>query len=337
MNPEVKMENTFIVLKGRFRAPASSSFGVFIIFLDNVSKNVEKYDIVSSHFSTLYENNINMPWHELEDIIAKLKWRGEYATSLTHDIQASFDDIFQAGTGRTQDIWANIKKSQLNKVNDIFDEVLARPTTDKAVKCEIAFENIMKSEVEEAKKNRSEREAKELLTSDGQPQLPGSMPVLEESAVILEVSLILSPISGIPIYDLKEGDKIFIKITEQTSRGQYFIDLLNASENNEIISIPATVVKMTKEGKIYTVLVNIGPGIYGKSLDEDTVKVKKYDPDEDKRKKKGVQEINFMQQPSSPSMSDTKDQGKTSMSLIFILIGAAAFLVAIILVWLLLT
>lgn len=309
MNPEIRMENTFIVIKGRFRAPATSSFGVFIIFLDNVTKNVEKYDIVSSHFSTLYENNVNMPWHEFEEIIAKLKWKGEYATSLTHDIQASFDDIFQAGTGRTQDIWSNVKKAQISKVSDIFDEVLARPTTDKAVKCEIAVENILKSEVEEAKKYRNEREAKEMLSTpdkEGQP-LPSSMPTLEESAVILEVSLILSPISGIPLYDLKEGDKIFIKITEQTSRGQYFIDLLNASENNEIIPIPATVVKMTKEGKIYTVLVSVGPGIYGKSLDEDTVKVKKYDPADDKRKKKSpVEEAGFMQPAAPPQPKEEK-------------------------------
>ncbi|MGA2141306.1 MAG: hypothetical protein ABSG94_02690 [Brevinematales bacterium] len=335
--PDIKMENTYIVIKGRFRAPSSSSFGVFIIFLDNMTKNVDKYDIVSSHFSTLYENNVNMPWHEFEDIISKLKWRGEYATSLTHDIQASFDDIFQAGTGRTQDIWSNVKKAQISKVSDIFDEVLARPTTDKAVKCEIAAESIMKSEIEEAKKFRSEREAKELLSGtekDSKPQPDGSTPEVGESAVILEVSLILSPISGIPIYDLKEGDKIFIKITEQSSRGQYFIDLLNASENNEIIPIPATVVKMTKEGKIYTVLVSVGPGIYGKSLDEDTVKVKKYDPAEDKRKKKpAAEEVSFAQPTANISEAAKKP---ASMNMIFILIGITAFIVIIILIWLLL-
>ncbi len=337
MNPEIKTENTYIVIKGRFRAPATSSFGIFIVFVDNLSKNVDKYDIVSSHFSTLYENNINMPWHEFEEIISKLKWKGEYATSLTHDIQASMDDIFQAGTGRTQDIWSNIKKSQLNKVTDIFDEVMARPTTDKAVKCEIAIENIMKSEIEEAKKLRTEREAKEMLsTPDAQgQQLPGSMPVLEESAVVLEVSLILSPIAGIPIYDLKEGDKIFVKISEQTSRGQYFIDLLNASENNEIVPIPASVVKMAKEGKIYTVLVNIGPGIYGKSLDEDTVKVKKYDPVDDKRKIKGMPEEAASAQPAQTASPDPAQKPKGSMNIIFILIGITAFIVIIILIWLL--
>jgi hypothetical protein len=334
--PEMKIENSYIIIKGRFRAPASSSFGIFIVYLDNLSKNVDKYDIVSSHFSTLYENNVNMPWHELEEIISRLKWKGEYATSLTHDIQASFDDIFQAGTGRTQDIWSSIKKSQFNKVTDIFDEVLARPTTDKAVKCEIAIENIMKSDIEEARRLRTEREAKEMLAVPEVPDhLPSSMPTLEESAVVLEVSLVLSPIAGIPIYDLKEGDRIFIKISEQTSRGQYFIDLLNASDNNEIIPIPATVIKMAKEGKIYTVLVNIGPSIYGRSLDEDTVKVKRYDPSEDKRKSKGEQEEAGFVQPAPATATEPSQKGKTSMNIIFILIGITAFLVIIILIWLL--
>ncbi len=339
MAAEVKMDNSYIVIKGRFRAVASSSYGVFIVFLDNITKNVDKYDIVSSHFSTLYENNISMPWHELEEIISKLKWRGEYATSLTHDIQASMEDIFQAGTGRTQDIWSNIKKAQLNKVSDIFDEVLARPTTDKNVKCELTIESIMKSEIEEAKKLRTEREAKELFSNadaGGQASLPSSMPVLEESAVVLEVSLVLSPISGIPIYDLKEDDKILIKISEQSSRGQYFIDLLNASEDNEIVPIPATVVKMTKEGKIYTVLVNIGPGIYGKSLDEDTVKVKKYDPADDKRKKKeAAPQVDFMQaSPATTPEKEKKRKGKEALNIIFIIIGIMAILMLIIIIYL---
>ncbi len=82
-----------------------------------------------------------------------------------------------------------------------------------------------------------------------------------------------------------------IKITEQSNRGQYYIDLLNASADHELIPIPATILKVSKEGKIYTVMASIGPGIYGKSIDEDTVKVKKYDPSLDKKKKSKVSEI----------------------------------------------
>ncbi|MGC8770389.1 MAG: DUF4899 domain-containing protein [Brevinematia bacterium] len=286
-------EKTTIIIKGRFKAPAVSSFGLFIIFMDNSSKAVEKYDVVSSHFSTLYENNISMPWNELENIITKLKWKGEYATSLTHDVQSTFDDLFQTGTGRTPEIWSNIKKLQFNKVEGIFEEVLSRPAGDKNIKVDIAIETLPASQIESVRKNQSESSGKDILSAispsqDAQPKQQKESYIPDDSAVLLEVSLVLSPVSGVPVYELKEGDKIFVKITEQSNRGQYFIDLLNASQDGEILPIPATVVKVTKEGKIYVVIVNIGPGIYGKSLDEDNVKVKMYDPMLDKRKQKGT-------------------------------------------------
>lgn len=77
---DIKVDANYLVIKGHFKATASSSYGVLIVFLDNTTKNVEKFDIVSSHFSTLYENNIGMPWGEMEDLISRLKWKGEYAT-----------------------------------------------------------------------------------------------------------------------------------------------------------------------------------------------------------------------------------------------------------------
>ncbi len=286
-------EKTTIIIKGRFKATASSSFGVFIVFMDNSSKNIEKFDVVASHFSTLYENNISIPWNEIENLITKLKWKGEYATSLTHDVQATLEDLFQAGTGRSGEIWSNIKKLQFNKVENIFEEVLARPTSDKNIKVDIAIETLPSSQIEAIRKNKAESGSKDILSAltpssqqENQQKQEKESYIPEDSAVLLEVSLVLSPVSGVPVYELKEGDKIFIKITEQSNRGQYFIDLLNASQDGEILPIPATVVKVTKEGKIYVVIVNIGPGIYGKSLDEDTVKVKMYDPMLDKRKQK---------------------------------------------------
>ncbi len=343
MSAEIKMDSSYIVIKGRFKAMATSSYGLFIVFLDNVSKTVEKFDIVSSHFSTLFENNIGMPWNELEDIIIKLKWKGEYATSLTHDIQAGIEDLFQPGTGRTQDIWSNIKKAQINKAVTIFEEILSRPAGDKNIKCEIAIETVMKNEIEDVKRARREREGKDMLNpaSDEQVEAPSDKKTdvqLEESAVVLEVSLALSPISGIPIYELKEGDKIMVKITEQTNRGQYFIDLLNATVDNEIVPIQATVVKVSKEGKIFTVLVNIGPGIYGKSIDEDTVKVKKYDPAQDKRKKADTAQV--AHEPAAISKTaasiniNSKKAKSGTFSLVFIFIGAAAILMLAIIVFL---
>jgi len=328
---EFSPDTNYLVIKGRFKATASSSYGLFIVFMDNVTKNVDKIEIVASHFSTVYDTNINMPWSELQDIITKLRWKGEYATSLTHDIQSSLEDLFQPGTGRGIDIWNAIKKTMVNKAANFFEEFFARPTGDKGVKVELAIETITKSDIENVKKMREQRDILNSLNlQNNQPKPQQAEQKLEESAVVLDVSLVLSPISGVPIYELKEGTKIFIKITEQTSRGQYFNDLLGASEGNEILPVPATVKKVSKEGKIYTVLVEIGPGIYGKSLDEDTVKVKLYDSNQDKRK---LQKTIEAAPTSIEPLSETPPSSSNG-SFLFWVMGGIGLLIIMILVYL---
>ena len=328
---EFSPDTNYLVIKGRFKATASSSYGLFIVFMDNVTKNVDKIEIVASHFSTVYDTNISMPWSELQDIITKLRWKGEYATSLTHDIQATLEDLFQPGTGRGIDIWNAIKKTMINKAANFFEEFFARPTGDKGVKVEIAIETITKSDIENVKKMREQRDMLNSLNlQNNQPAPKQAEQKLEESAVVLDVSLVLSPISGVPIYELKEGTKIFIKITEQTSRGQYFNDLLGASEGNEILPVPATVKKVSKEGKIYTVLVEIGPGIYGKSLDEDTVKVKLYDSNQDKRKLQKTIEA----APTSIEPISETSPSSTNGSFLFWVMGGIGLLIIMILVYL---
>lgn len=347
MFADFKTDTTYLIIKGRFKAVGTSSYGIFIVFIDNSSKNVDKLDVISSHFSTVYENPVTMPWSELEDMISKMKWKGEFATSLTNDIQTTLEDLFQPGTGRSVDIWTGIKKGQVNKVANIFEEYLVRPTGDKNVKVELAVESVTRSEIDDVKRSREQKdEAVQVNVSEAatQAQTPKIQDLgLEESAIVLDVSLVLSPISGVPIYELKEGSKILIRISEQTSRGQYFIDLFNASVNNEILPIPATVVKVTHDGKIYTVLVNIGPGIYGKSVDEDNVKVKLYDPATDKRKVANVKEIQPQVQettaqvsPLDVNKSKKDDKVIISKTMIYILIGVVAFILLMIIVYMIL-
>lgn len=334
MDTEFKTDSTYTIIKGKFKATASSSFGLFIVFLDNVTKNADKSDVLSSHFSTIFENNINMPWNELEDLISKMKWKGEYATNLTHDIQTTMEDLFEPGTGRGIDVWHAIKKSQFSKAVAIFEEYLMRPTGDKNIKCEITIETINKSDIDEMKKMREMRDNQDLINTDISAMTQSAQPAIEDSSVVLEMSLVLSPISGVPLTDLKPGEKILIKISEQTSRGQYFIDLFNASQGNEILPIPATIESVTPSGKYYTVMVSLGPGIYGKAIEEDNVKAKRYDAAQDKRKSIPTlpQQAPAMMSASEPSPEGPEGDKPKMKNILLFVIGGMAVLLLIILI-----
>jgi hypothetical protein len=336
---EFRTDSTLTIIKGKFKAPASSSFGLFIAFMDNLSKNVERFDVLASHFSTVFENNINIPWSEQEELITKMKWKGEYANNLTHDVQASLEDLFEPGTGRGLDIWQALKKLQVSKAVAVFEEYLMRPTGDKQVKCEIAIETVNKSDIEQIKKERTEKNSQDLLKSSGAASETHSSDGLNiaESAVVLDVDIVLSPISGVLLTELKQGDKILVKISETTSRGQYFIDLLGASVENEIVPIPANIEKITFSGKYYNVFVNIGPGIYGKSITEDNLKAKLYNPAQDKRKNIPQQTSpqHAFNVPASTPLTEVQEEKKEKNAyLIFFIIGGMALLLLLILIFL---
>ena len=345
MDFDFKTDSSFTIIKGRFKAPASSSFGLFVIFIDNVSKNVEKFDVIASHFSVIYENNLAMPWNELEELISKMKWKGEYATNLTHDIQSTLEDLFEPNSGRNVDIWNSVKKAQTNKTCSIFEEQISRPTGDKNIKVEIGIENINVSDIENVKRTReTQSNTSDLLEKQASMPMESDGIRLEENAVVLDVALVLSPISGIPIYELKEGEKIVVKISEESSRGQYFIDLLNASDGSDILPIPASVVKISSSGKLYTMMLNIGPGIYGKAIEEDNVKVKIYDVANDKRKNKGTEPTispttkvaqNAAQNYANAQVNAAVEEKKDNRLLIFFIIGALTFVLLIIIIVLL--
>ena len=129
-----------------------------------------------------------------------------------------------------------------------------------------------------------------------------------------------------------------MKISEETSRGQYFIDLLDASRDHEVIPIPASIVKVTSDGKFFTVLVSIGPGVYGKAIQEDNIKVKRYDPSRDTRKPKTekmemMQNMQNMQlnQENNP-LDPNKKEAKQPNLVLFLAIGGFALLVLLILI-----
>jgi hypothetical protein len=116
-----------------------------------------------------------------------------------------------------------------------------------------------------------------------QPE-PDSMFQVDEGSVVLDVNLVLAPVSGIPIFEIQPGDRIMVKINPATKRGLYFIELLNAKHDEDIVPVPCTVteVKLNKANE-YVVLVKIGEGIFGKVIEAEQVKIKRFDPNSDKK------------------------------------------------------
>ncbi|MFN4244786.1 MAG: hypothetical protein ACK4F9_01375 [Brevinematia bacterium] len=268
------------IIKARFKAVASNVFGLIFVSFNLLSKTLEKVQVVSSHFSSIYENNPQMPWHDFEEKIINIKWKGEYSISITSDIQKAIDYELKSKE-RVDEIIYFITKNATPKIAEFLHGVLQRPTGDRNITIDLEIETISQEEVEEVnvKRMKKDFEKKSQVSQQQSSKQEEDEFSLPPNSIVLEASLVLSPITGIPVYELKPGDKVLTRITEKTQRGQYFKELLGAinPQTNEENPIPSTVEQIKVIGKNYVVLTTIGPGIYGKAIEEDNVKVKRYE------------------------------------------------------------
>jgi hypothetical protein len=267
------------IIKGRFKALGTNTFGLFFVSFNLLSKVLEKIQVASSHFSSIYENSPQMPWHEFEERIINIKWRGEYSINITNDIQKAIDYELKSKE-RTDEIIYYLTKNAIPKLSEFFQNILQRPTGDKNVTVDLEVELVSQEEVEEVNIKRTKKDLEKKISAPTQQQQQAQDEFnLPPNSIVLESALVLSPITGVPVYELKPGDKVLTRITEKTQRGQYFKELLGAIDKttNEEKPIPATVEQVKVLGKNYVILTSIGPGIYCKSVEEDNVKVKKYE------------------------------------------------------------
>ena len=338
MPEEVKKENTFIVIKGRFKAIETNSFGIFLMFLDTESRNLESISVVASHFSSLYETDPKNHWSDVEEKIATLRWKGEFATSISNDIQNYLETSLRGD--RSDEIYSLIKQNASSKVENILFSLLMKPLGDRNIHIDMVWETVTSEEVNQVKEARHGKDEENTGEADPNEVQPLAQEAetdfdIADGSVVLGINLILAPVSGIPIFELQPGDKIMVKIDPSTNRGKYFIDLLNATHENEVIPIPSTIEKVkVNQFNEYVILVKIGDGIFGKVLESEQVKLKRYDPDTDKKSSQ-PQMKNLADAGFSNSLSPTEPTGdKTTFSLYWLLaLGGVIVIAAIIMIF----
>ena len=304
-------DSLYTIIKGRFKAIDTNTFGLILIFINNNLKVAENISVIASHFSSLYETDPKGSWADMEERIFSLKWKGEFATSISRDIQSYIESTLK--DDRTEEMYNFIKQNAVSKIENTFFSMLMKPLGEKNIHIELSWEKVSGEEIQQAKEARENREAEE---TGPQEEVQSSEDAalseefnLEEGSVVLDVNLILAPVSGIPIFELKKGDRIMVKIDASTNKGKYFIDLLNATHDGDVVPIPAQVygVKVNKFNE-FSIVLKIGEGIFGKVIETEPVKLKKYDPDSDKSRaqatQKNLQSAGFGPTPRQGSKED---------------------------------
>lgn len=319
-------EGNILIVKGRFKSTSMNLYGLFLLSF-NAMKKLDSHHVIVSSYSDMYEFDPNTPWHKFEEYIVDRKWKGNFNNSMTASIMEAFNKISD-DVRNMKILYDNVYNYDYDQMDLILYDIINRIIHDKNLVLESLIQEISLQELQSVKEDRS----KPLGQEDEGEQKKDS------HGVILQVKPVLAPLNGKPIYELRIGDKIMVRIIASSNKENYYIDLYNLKTDRGIKTIPATVIDIkSSSGKNnpIEILAEIMPGVYGLCIeDEKLIKLKLYDPKTDSRinekEKTPVKKDNIV----SNSNTETAGSGKSIMimAVLFVVI-LLLFILLIMLSW----
>lgn len=279
-----------IALKGRFKTTNDQLFGLLLInFNENGGFIDSAHVIVTKDASTFAINPATTSWRDFQTAIQNMKLKGRIVQSITNDLQSTLKSVYSE-EDFYEEVFNQLKANNHEKIQFILRNLLYRYLAEKdsQVQFETGSDQFDNAELTEYEKSSQSEES------------GGGEKSAKTDGVNLALRLLLSPVRGKPIMDLKVGEKIMVKIDPDAPRGNYFIDLLKLREGTEVLPVPGEVINVKDKEGLIQVRVRLGDGIYGASEEEPQVKVRLYNPaTDDIRKSLKIEKEPEENQPST--------------------------------------
>lgn len=263
-------ENILIV-KGRFKSTSMNLYGLFLLIF-NTLKKLDITHVIVSSYSDMYDFEPHTSWEKYEEIIVDRKWKGNFNNSMTASITDTFNKLAEDARS-VKTLYDHVYNYDYDQMDLILYDNINRIIHDKNLTMETIIQEVSAQEFRKIKEDRSKpaEAEKDKEQQDSKKQ-----------STILQVKPIVAPINGKPIYSMRIGDKILVKIVPASSRENYYIDLYNLKDDRTVRAIPATVVDIKAglgKNNPVEILTEIAPGVYGQFTEEEKqVKLKLYDP-----------------------------------------------------------
>ncbi|MCL1864902.1 MAG: DUF4899 domain-containing protein [Spirochaetes bacterium] len=268
-------EANVLIVKGRFKSNVINQYGLFLLTF-NAMKRIDNQQVIVTSYSDIYDLDPSTPWNKFEEYIVDRKWKGNFINSITASISDAFNRLPEDEKAMSR-LYESVYNYNYDQMDVIIYDILNRIFHDKNLTLETLIQEISQQELQNIRENRSKPQKREEETQDEKK---------DDSHVILKIKPVLAPLNGKPIYELRVGDRIMVKIIPASNKENYYIELNKLRDENQIIKpIPAKVIDIksssNKDNPI-EILAEIMPGVYGLCLeDEKLIKLKLYDPEAD--------------------------------------------------------
>jgi hypothetical protein len=320
----------FYFLKGRFKAGSTNLYGLFLVIF-NPQKAMESFHAVVSTFSNVYDLEPHIDWHVFEEKITDFRWKGNCNTNLTSAIVTMFDTI-NKDLRQRDELYGLISSYNYTHLDVSLLDLINRIIRDKMTILETGIQEATPEEVLAVRELHAKKTAE---TEKSEAPMPTSTFQVEEGALIVSMSMVLSPVSGKLLYELKIGDKIMLRFNPKMELGNYYIDYYNLrTPEGKIKPIPGEVIDIKSESKALPVniLARIDNQLYGVTSEEERhVRVYLYDPKIDGVFKSPAKDQSRASRPARTATASPGSNPKRS-SFIFLVMGILAFLLIVLII-----
>ncbi len=268
-------------IKTRFKDSQQNLYGHILIILANNREPDSILSIISDKQEIFDEAELHMNWYEYQLFIADRKWKDMSVINLSNMLTSSLgtlntdrrlcNDLFNAAStynyAKLDSILFGLINIVIREKNLFFESVVQEISLDDYKKATSASQN----NINKVPAFKPQGPKTDILSG------------LPQDSIILNSKLILSPVKGKPIYDLKKSDTIMVRIQNTSSRQKAYIKLMGLHEKNgDVKPVPADVIAIQKEDGeegVTEILAKIDDKLYAKiSETEKQVKIKIYDP-----------------------------------------------------------
>ncbi len=308
------MTAPLIAIKGRFHAPQERYYALFLFILNPEAGYVETATIVVSVYSDLYRLEPRHSWREFENKINELKYHNQYSPVITADLQDRLKSLTM-----NEDFFSEVMKcvranatAQLEKMLLL---IFQRAVRDNEMTIETAIETVDPAEL-----NAPPEVAPEIKPST----TSGSAPI--DTGVTLNVTLVLAPVGGKPVTELKSGDIIMVRIVPMNERANFFIDTMKLRGEKSIKPCPMVLESLNPTDAGLLIRGRLDDNLYGIVTESEKVLVQLYEgPAIDKDKKENTDvAAPRRKNPQTATIREKDSNGKSNLPLV--LSGAAALL-----------
>ena len=267
----------YIFIKIHIRSTKFNLHGIAILKIQPISNTLETVDAVISPLNRFFESiTLDSSWSEHKTYITNKKFVGEFNVNLTSDIINEVSSM-ASNHGSYQDFIKNIIKShEKGKNADIIEEIkpaFSRITSDQSIHLIVATEVVSKEEIDMFEKGLQDKdiENKEKASDN----YSNKDPFFDVDGALLDCSPAVAPVNGVPIFKIKIGNEIMVKISNHTVQGHKFNEIFNlATVDGRILSKKATVLQIENNNGEYKMVVELSEGIYGKIIETEQIKIK---------------------------------------------------------------